>query len=233
MNPVGRRFVGVVIGLFLSGGVAWADNLPLMTGKGHLGVNLEAELFSRDMKVDGQSERERVTRQGVQLTYGLMDHLDLYATAGLGNITFEEANLDSRMRPYFGIGFRSTFPLQGGNFAGLSAQYQFGKVSKFDENNASVPVEDNWTEMQARLFLGTKDLLRDPEPDLRIYGGVRVSTRNDKLAPQNQPSTTAKQDSSFGGMIGLDFSDRSVFRINAEIGAGDTNNILILLGLLF
>jgi hypothetical protein len=137
------------------------------------------------------------------------------------------------MRPYFGVGFRSSFPLQGGNFAGLSAQYQFGKVSTFDENNVSVPVEDNWTETQARLFLGTKDLLRDPEPDLRVYAGMRVSTRNDKLAPQNQPSMKATQDSSFGGMIGLDFSDRSVFRINAEIGAGDSNSIRVLLGLLF
>ncbi|MBI3596412.1 MAG: hypothetical protein HY203_04580 [Nitrospirae bacterium] len=233
MSLVGRRIIGVIFGLFLSGSIAWAENAPLVTGKGHLGVDLIGELSSWDMKVDGQKERERVTRQAVQLTYGMSDSLDLYAKVGLGNITFEEADLDSQTRPFFGIGFQSSVPLQGGNFAGLSAQYQFGKVSKFDQNNSSVTMEDKWTETEARLFVGSKDLIRDPEPDLRFYAGVRISNRNDKLAPENQPSSKAKQDNSIGGMIGMDFSDRKIFRINAEIGTGDYNNILIRLGLLF
>jgi hypothetical protein len=233
MNLVGRRIIAPVFGLLLIGNIARAENVPLMVGKGNLGVDLTGELSSRDMKVDGQKDRERVTRQAVQLTYGTLDQLDLYAIVGMGNITFEDANLDGHTRPYLGFGFRSSFPLKGDNFAGVSAQYQFGKVSKFDQGNTSVTMGDKWTEMQARLFIGTKDLIRDPEPDLRFYGGVRVSTRNDKLSPQNQTSSTAKQDSSFGGMIGLDFSDRKIFRINAEVGTGDYTNLLVSLGLLF
>jgi len=233
MDLVGRRIIAAVFGLLLSGNIARAENVPLMTGKGHLGVDLSGELSSRDMKVDGQTDRERVTRQAVQLTYGMLDQLDLYAMIGMGNVTFEDENLDSHTRPYLGVGFRSTFPLQGGNFAGVSAQFQFGKVSQFDQANTSVSMEDKWTETQARLFLGTKDLIRDPEPDLRFYGGLRISTRNDKLSPPNQSSSNAKQKSSFGGIIGLDFSDRKIFRINAEIGTGDYTNLLISLGLLF
>jgi hypothetical protein len=34
-------------------------------------------------------------------------------------------------------------------------------------------------------------------------------------------------------MIGLDFSDRKIFRINAEVGTGDYTNLLVSLGLLF
>lgn len=233
MNVVGRRIIAPVFGLLLIGNIARAENAPLMTGKGHWGVDLTGELSSRDMKVDGQTDRERVTRQAVQLTYGMMDQLDLYALVGMGNITFEDENLDSHTRPYLGFGFRSTFPLQGGNFAGVSAQYQFGKVSKFDQGNTSVSMEDKWTETQARFFLGTKDLIRDPEPDLRFYGGLRVSTRNDNLSPQNLSSSNAKQKSPLGVMIGLDFSDRKVFRINAEVGTGDYTNLLVSLGLLF
>jgi len=233
MNVVGRRIIAPVFGLLLIGNIARAENAPLMTGKGHWGVDLTGELSSRDMKVDGQTDRERVTRQAVQLTYGMMDQLDLYALVGMGNITFEDENLDSHTRPYLGFGFRSTFPLQGGNFAGVSAQYQFGKVSKFDQGNTSVSMEDKWTETQARFFLGTKDLIRDPEPDLRFYGGLRVSTRNDNLSPQNLSSRNAKQKSPLGAMIGLDFSDRKVFRINAEVGTGDYTNLLVSLGLLF
>ncbi|HET6464502.1 MAG TPA: hypothetical protein VFH55_02690 [Nitrospiria bacterium] len=233
MNVVGRRIIAPVFGLLLIGNIARAENAPLMTGKGHWGVDLTGELSSRDMKVDGQTDRERVTRQAVQLTYGMMDQLDLYALVGMGNITFEDENLDSHTRPYLGFGFRSTFPLQGGNFAGVSAQYQFGKVSKFDQGNTSVSMEDKWTETQARFFLGTKDLIRDPEPDLRFYGGLRVSTRNDNLSPQNLSSSNAKQKSPLGAMIGLDFSDRKVFRINAEVGTGDYTNLLVSLGLLF
>ena len=233
MNVVGRRIIAPVFGLLLIGNIARAENAPLMTGKGHWGVDLTGELSSRDMKVDGQTDRERVTRQAVQLTYGMMDQLDLYALVGMGNITFEDENLDSHTRPYLGFGFRSTFPLQGGNFAGVSAQYQFGKVSKFDQGNTSVSMEDKWTETQARFFLGTKDLIRDPEPDLRFYGGLRVSTRNDNLSPQNLSSSNAKQKNPLGAMIGLDFSDRKVFRINAEVGTGDYTNLLVSLGLLF
>jgi hypothetical protein len=233
MNVVGRGIIAAVFGLLLIGNVARAENVPLMTGKGHLGVDLTGELSSRDIKVDGHTDRERVTRQAVQLTYGMLDPLDLYAMIGMGNITFEDTNLESHTRPYLGFGFRSIFPLKGDNFAGVSAQYQFGTVSKFDQGNTSVTMDDKWTEMQARLFVGTKDLIRDPEPDLRFYGGVRVSTRNDKLSPQNQSSNTAKQDSTFGGMIGLDFSDRKIFRIHAEIGTGDYTNLLVSLGLLF
>lgn len=233
MNLVGRRIIAVVFGLLLSGSIARAENLPLMTGKGHLGVDLTGELSSRDMKVDGQTDRERVTRQAVQLTYGTLDQLDLYAMIGMGNITFEDTNLESHTRPYLGFGFRSVFPLEGGNFAGVSAQYQFGKVSKFDQGNTTVTMEDKWTELQARFFVGSKDLITDPEPDLRFYGGLRVSTRTDKLSPQNQSSNTAKQDSPLGGIIGLDFSDRKIFRIHAEVGTGDYTNLLVSLGLLF
>ncbi|HET6466181.1 MAG TPA: hypothetical protein VLY20_03210 [Nitrospiria bacterium] len=233
MGRTRRRWAGVILGLLFSGNIAWAESAPLMTGKGRLGVDLEGELSSRDMKVDGQKDRERVTRQAVELSYGLLEQLDLYAKVGLGNITFEEADLDSRMRPLSGIGFRSSALFGGGYFAGVSAQYQFGKVSTFDQNNSTLALEDRWSEADARLFIGSKDLIRDPEPDLRFYTGVRFSSRNDKRTSENQPGSKLKQDSSLGGIIGMDFSDRKIFRIDTELGTGDCNNVMIRVGLLF
>jgi hypothetical protein len=225
--------MGAVLGLLLGGHLAWAENGPTLNGERHLGVSLESELSSRDMKLDGQKDRERVARHSVQLSYGLIDNLDLYAKIGLGKIMFEEADLGSQTRPLTGIGVRSTVLLSGGYFAGLSAQYQFGKVSKFERNNSTVTIEDKWTETNADLFVGTMDLVPDPEPDLRFYAGVRLSSRKDKLTPEGGLSITAKEDSGVGGMIGMDFSDRKVFRLNAELGTGDRNNICVRLGLVF
>lgn len=243
MNLVGCRIIAVVFGLMLGATIARAQTAPentpakgpMLTGKGHFAVSLTGEYSTRDMKVSGQKERERVARQGVQLGYGILDQLDLYGVIGNGNITFEEANLESHNRPYLGFGARSSFPLQNDllNFMGFSAQYLFGKVSKFDKSDSSVTVEDKWNETQIKGYVGTRDFISDPEPDLRFYAGLRVSTRNDKLAPQNQSSSTVKQDHPVGGIIGLDYSDRNIFRIDAEIGAGDTNSILVRIGLIF
>ncbi len=228
MNRNVRWIFSLVVGWVLSGTIAWADTGPTLTGKGHLGVNLESELSSRDMKVDGLKERERVARQSLLLAYGLIENLDLYAKLGLGKITFEETDRSSQTRPLMGIGFRSTAPFKNGYFAGFSAQYQFGKVSKFEQNSATLTDEDKWTETDAALFVGTKDLIRDPEPDLRFYTGLRFSSRNDKLT-----SGTAKQDSSIGGMIGVGYSESKIFLFNAELGAGDRSNILIRFGIVF
>lgn len=233
MNRARPGLLGAVLGLLLCGQLAWAEKGPMLNGGRHLGVDLQSELSSRDMKLDGQKDRERVARQTVQLSYGLIDNLDLYAEIGLGKIMFEGTDLASRTRPLTGIGLRSTISLSGGYFAGFSARYQFGKVSKFEQNNSSVAIEDKWTESNTDLFVGTMDLARDPEPDLRFYAGVRLSSRKDKLTPEAGPSITAKQESSVGGMLGMDFSDRKVFRLNAELGTGDRNNIRVRLGLLF
>jgi hypothetical protein len=233
MNRKGHGIIGLVAGLVLSGTLAWAESGPMLNGKGHLAVDLESELSSRDMKTNGLKERERVARQSVELAYGLIENLDLYGKLGLGKITFEDADLSSQTRPLAGVGFRSTVPFNGGYFAGLSAQYQFGKVSKFQRNNATLTMEDKWTETDTALFVGTKDLVRDPEPDLRYYTGLRFSSRSDKLTPENLPSSTAKQDGSIGGMIGMDFSDRNTFRFTTELGTGDRNNILIRFGIIF
>jgi len=233
MSRARPGLMGAVLGLLLCGPLAWAEKGPMLNGGRHLGVSLESELSSRDMKQDGQKDRERVARQSVQLSYGLIDHLDLYAKIGLGKIVFEEADLASRTRPLTGIGLRSTFPFSGGYFAGFSAQYQFGKVSKFEQNNTSVAIEDKWTETNTDLFVGTMDLVRDPEPDLRFYAGVRLSSRKDRLTSKAGSSSTAKEDAGVGGMLGMDFSDRNVFRLNAELGTGDRNNIRVRLGLLF
>ncbi|MBI3811867.1 MAG: hypothetical protein HY283_06655 [Nitrospirae bacterium] len=228
MNRKGRGIIGLVAGFVLIGTPAWAEKGPMLNGPGHLSASMESELSSRDMKTGGQKERERVARQSLELTYGLIENLDLYAKVGLGKITFEDADLSSQTRPLTGIGFRSTVPFNGGYFAGLSAQYQFGRVSKFQRNNTTLTIEDKWTEADAALFVGTKDLALDPEPDLRFYTGLRFSSRNDKL-----PSGTLKQDHSIGGMIGVDFSDRNTFRFTTELGTGDRNNILIRFGIIF
>lgn len=233
MNRKGCRISGIVVGLVLSGTIAWAETGPMLTAKGHVGIGLESELSSRDMKIDGLKERERVARQSVRLTYGLIENLELYAKLGLGKIAFEEADLTSQTRPLTGIGFQSTLPFGSGYFAGVSAQYQFGKVSKFEESGTTRTIEDKWTETDARLFVGTKDLTRDPEPDLRFYTGLRFSSRTDKLAPTGGTGSTAKQDASIGGMIGMDFSDRKIFRFSTELGTGDRSNILIRFGIVF
>jgi hypothetical protein len=233
MNRRGIGIFGIVVGLVLNGTIAEAENGPMLTGKGHLGVSLESELSSRDMKTDGQKDRERVARQSLELAYGLINNLELYAKLGLGKITFEETDLSGETRPQTGIGFRSTVPFYRGYFAGLSAQYRFGRVSKFDQNNATLTMEDQWTETDAGLFVGTKDLIGAPEPDLRFYAGMRFSKRSDKLTPEVGTPSTMKQDSSTGSMIGMDLTDQQVFRFNAELGTGDRNNILIRFGIMF
>jgi len=233
MNRAGRGIIGLVAGLVLIGTTARAESGPMLNGRGHLSVGLESELASRDMKTNGLKERERTARQSVELTYGLIENLDLYGKFGLGKITFEDADLSSQTRPLAGVGFRSTVPFGTGYYAGLSGQYRFGKVSKFEQNKATLTIEDQWTETDAALFVGSKDLIRDPEPDLRVYAGLRFSSRNDKLTPENQPSSTAKQDSSLGGMIGVDYTESKTFRLNAEVGTGDRSSILIRFGLLF
>lgn len=228
MNRKRLGMIGLIAGLILSGTPARAENGPMLNGKGHLGISLESELSSRDMKIDGQKERERVARQSVQLSYGVIENLDLFAKVGLGKVTFEQADLSSQTRPLTGIGFRSTMAFDGGYYTGLSGQYRFGKVSRFEQNNATLSMEDKWTETDAALFVGTKDLIRDPEPDLRLYTGLRFSGRNDKL-----PSSTLKQKNSIGEMVGVDYMESKIFRFNAEIGTGDRNNILISFGLVF
>lgn len=228
MNRKGHGIIGLVTGLVLSGTLAWAESGPMLNGKGHLAVDLESELSSRNMKTNGLKERERVARQSVELTYGLIENLDLYGKLGLGKITFEDTDLSSQTRPLAGVGFRSTMPFGAEYYAGLSGQYRFGKVSKFEKNNATYTIEDKWTETDAALFVGSKDLIRDPEPELRVYTGLRFSSRNDKL-----PSSTLKQDNSIGGMIGVDYLESKIFRLNAEIGTGDRSNILFRFGLVF
>ena len=228
MNRKRHWVLGGVLGLLLSGNVAWADSNPMQVGARKLGVSLESELSSRDMKVDGLNERERVARQSVELTYGVIANLDLFAKVGLGKIAFEEADTTSELRPLTGIGFRSTMPFWGGYFAGFSAQYLFGKVSKFEQNNATLTMEDKWTETDVRLLAGSKDMIKDPEPDLRFYAGLRFSGRTDKL-----PAATAKQDSSIGGIIGAAYSESKIFLFSIELGTVDQSNILVRFGLVF
>ena len=228
MNRKGCGVLGAVLGLLLSGNMAWADYNPMLAGKGHLGVSLESELSSRDMKIDGLKERERVARQSVELAYGVIGNLDLFVKFGLGKIEFEEADTSSQIRPLTGIGLRSTMLFGGGYFAGFSAQYLSGKVSKFEQNSVTLTMEDKWTETDIRLLAGSKDMIKDPEPDLRFYTGLRFSGRTDKL-----PSSTAKQDSSMGGVIGVDYSESKIFRFNVELGTLDRSNILVRFGIVF
>jgi hypothetical protein len=234
MNRNGRGIALLVAGWVLSGTLAWAEqSSPMLIGVGRLGVSLESELTSREMKTAGQKERERVARQSLELIYGAMGNLDLYAKLGLGKITFEEADLSSPARPLAGIGFRSTVPFKGGYFAGFSGQYQFGRVSSLENNPATKTAKDQWREMDTALFVGTKDLIPDPEPDLRIYTGLRFSGRNDRLTGSGPSSGAVKQKDSIGEMIGIDYSDQKKFRFNSEFGTGDRINILIRFGLVF
>jgi len=225
--------IGAVMGLILSAQMAWAADATTLNGKGHMGIDLQSELISRKMKLNGQHERERVTRETIRLSYGLADTLDLFALIGPGNVTFEEADLGSHNRPVAGVGVRSTVPFADGYYTGFSLQLLAGQVSKFDQGGTTVSIQDKWNETDAAVFVGTKDLIQDPEPDLRFYTGVKFSTREDKLTPQGGPSSTAKEDSKLGVMLGMSFSDRKVFRFDTEIGSGDSNNIMVRLGLIF
>jgi hypothetical protein len=233
MNRARPVFIGAVVGLVLSAQMAWAADGTTLNGKGHLGIDLQSELISRQMKLNGQHERERVTRETVRLSYGLADSLDLFALVGTGNVTFEEADLGSHNRPVAGLGVRSSVPFADGYYTGFSLQVLAGQVSKFDQGGTTVSIEDKWNETDAAFFVGTKDLIRDPEPDLRFYTGVKFSTREDKLTPQGGSSSTAKAASNIGVMLGMSFSDRRIFRFDTEIGTGDSNNIMVRLGLLF
>jgi hypothetical protein len=213
--------------------MAWATNGATLNGKGHLGIDLQSELISRKMKVSGPDERERVTRETVRLSYGLIDSLDLVAIFGTGNVTFEESNLKSHNRPVLGVGFRSSMPFGEGYFAGLSFQMLAGQVSKFNQGDTTVSMKDKWNETDTALYVGSKDLISDPEPDLRFYTGLKISTRQDKLTPQGGASRTAKEASNLGVMVGMSFMDRGRFRFDTELGTGDSNNIMVRLGLLF
>ena len=234
MSLIERRAIaGIVAGLFLTVNAVPAPAEPLLVGSGKFGVGLDSELSSRDVKTDGVKDRVRAARQSVELTYGLLKNMDFFVRGGLGKVTFEEADLISDTRPFGGAGIRAAKELQGGYFAGMAYQYQFGKVSKFRVNSATVTTEDQWTENDASLFVGTKDLIGGPEPDLRVYMGVRFSTRTDKLTPEAGTPSTAKQDSSIGEMIGVDYSDRKIFLFNAEVGTGDRSNVRVRFGLVF
>ncbi|MBI3609740.1 MAG: hypothetical protein HY204_03450 [Nitrospirae bacterium] len=233
MNLRNRKVFWVLIGLVLFSRTAWANPAPLVTGKGKLSVYLQAELFSRDMKVDAGKDRLRVARQEVQLTYGLLEPLEIFVKAGLGKVALEKADLSSQTRSVLGMGFRGTRPLSGGYFAGLSAQYRFGKASRFERNNVVFAMEDQWAEEEVGFFVGSKDLISAPEPDFRFYTGLRFSGRTDKLRPAGGVSSTAKQDGSIGGMIGMDYSESKIFHFGIELGAGDRSNILIRFGLVF
>jgi len=234
MNRNGRRIALLAAGWVLSGTLAWADpGSPMLIGVSHLEVGLETEFSSRDMTSDGQKERERVARESVELIYGAMENLDLFAKLGIGMITLEENDLTNLASPLYGIGFRSTVPFDGGYYAGFSGQYQFGNISNLENNPVTVKVKDQWSEMETALIVGSKDLLRDPEPELRFYGGLRYSTRNDKLSGSGQPSVTMKSEDSIGEMIGIDYSDQKKFRFNTEIGTGDRTSLLIRFGLVF
>jgi len=223
----------MVAGWVINGTPVRAEPGPMLIGKGRMDVSFESELSSRDMKASGQKERERVARQSLELIYGAVENVDLFAKLGLGKITFEDADLGSPARPVSGMGFRSTLPFQHGYFAGISAQYQFGRVSTLENNSATLTFRDQWSETDAELFVGTKDLIPDPEPDLRIFTGLRFSGRKDKLTGPGQPSITWKQKDSIGEMIGFDYSDHKIFRLTGELGTGDRINILIRFGIVF
>lgn len=242
MNLRGWRVFGVVAGILISGGTAWAAGEALLIGKGRLAVGVESELGSRDVKVSGGTDRLQVTQQSLQLRYGVLKNLDLFMKAGLGKVAFEKEDSTSQTHGLWGVGFQGTMPLEadpsytqfvGGYFIGASAQYLSGKASKFKEQDEIVPTEDQWAELSASLFVGSRDLLKDPEPALRLYTGVRFSSRSDKRRPKDGPSSTARQDSSIGGMIGADYTDRNIFRFNTELGTGDRKSLLIRFGLGF
>lgn len=233
MKRIGWVTVGAFSGLLLLANAARAAGEPTLIGQKKFGLGLESELVSRDVKIDGVDDRLRVARQSVVLTYGVLKHLDLFIKGGLGQVVFEEIDLDSETRPLAGVGLRASRSFLGGYFAGASFQHQMGKVSKFEQGAATLTIKDKWTEQDATLFIGSKDLIRPPEPDFRIYLGGRFSTRTDKRSPEGGVSSTSKEDSSIGALIGFDYSDRNIFRFNAEFGTLDRNNIRIIFGLIF
>ncbi|MBI3995586.1 MAG: hypothetical protein HY349_06395, partial [Nitrospirae bacterium] len=102
MNRKRHWVLGGVLGLLISVNAARADFNPMQVGERKLGVSLESELSSRDMKAGGLNERVRVARQSVELAYGVVGNLDLFAKFGLGKIEFEEADTSSQIRPLTG-----------------------------------------------------------------------------------------------------------------------------------
>lgn len=233
MNRKHRRIVGIIVGLLLFGQGVGASAEPLLVGSRHFSVEMESELSSRDVKIEDVEDRLRVARQSLQFTYGLFNYLDLFLKAGMGKITFSESDLESATRPLYGAGLRSTVSFWGGYFTGIEAQYRAGEVSKFNQDDVTLTIEDKWTEQDAVLFFGTKDLLRDPEPDLRLYLGVRYSNREDDLTPEGGTSGTAEQESNVGGIFGIMYTDSKIFRFNTELGTVDQNNVQVRFGLVF
>ena len=207
---------------------------PLLIGKGAFGISMESELSTRDMKLGQGSERLRVARQSLHLAYGLLDQLDIYFLAGLGKMTFQKMDELGQTRPHIGGGIRSTMTFGPGYFTGIAAQFSKGEVSKFEKNGVVVTLRDQWSEFDAKLFVGSVDLIQAQEPELRFYTGLRFSTRSDKRTPPgSSTSTTAKQKSTLGYLLGVDYSESKIFRVNMELGSVDRNSITIRFGLIF
>ena len=231
-----RRRAALVIAVFLFFGSS-SDSVfsePLLIGKGAFGVSMESELSSRNMKLDQVNDRLRVARQSLHLTYGVLDQLDIYILGGLGKMDFEETNQLSQTRPHVGAGIRTTFTFWKEYFTGFAAQFTRGEVSKFEKNGVEITIRDQWSEFDGKLLVGSGDLIRAPEPELRIYTGLRFSTRNDKRTlPGSSVSTKANEKDTVGYLIGADYSESKIFRVNTELGAGDRSSIVIRFGLVF
>lgn len=239
MNRRAGMALSVLFGMLLWSGPAVAQEkdelLPkdeaILVGQNNFGVSLESELTSRDVKAAGTDDRLRVARQSFQFSYGALRNLDLFLILGLGKVTFSEADLSSATRFLWGLGFRTSFSFWGGYYSGLAFQYRAGQASGFDEGDTARSIKDKWKEQDTRLYFGSKDLIRAPEPDLRVYTGVRFSGREDKLSGDR--SGKFKEDSSIGVILGADYSDSRIFRFNLELGSIDQNSIQARFGIVF
>lgn len=231
-----RRIIGLSIAALVVSltGSAFAAGAPTLTGLRKVGLGLESEYYVRDMEVDSAKERLRVARQALVLSYGLLPNLDLFAKAGLGHLTFDESDLSRKTRAHYGGGMRAASDFGGGYYTALALQYLTGHVSSFETNGSVVDIEDDWSEAEGSLIIGSKDLVRDPEPDLRVFAGLRYSSRTDEMTPAApSASFTVEQDTAVGGVIGFDFSDSNVFRFSTVLGTGDRSGLSIYFGLNF
>lgn len=223
----------LLVGSLLGGTPVYPADPPLLNGQGNFGVDVETEAYSRDIKLDAASDRLRVSRQGFQFSYGVYKLIDLFVNFGVGNIDFEDGDLDSKTRPYGGAGLRVVGATQKGYFAGLSYQLLKGETNKFQLQDTVVSVKDEWTEQNIALFAGTKDLIGGPVQGGRVYAGLRFSSRTDDLTFEDGTGDKGKEDSSLGGYLGFEFSDSDIFKAQVELGTGDRNSIFASLGLVF